>query len=257
MAEMFDDDRIQVSDLTEQLLAHPLYRAVADEVGLRRFMRAHVFCVWDFQSLLKALQRALSCVTVPWVPRGDPEGRRLINEVVLEEESDEAPGGGYLSHFEVYLDAMKACGADTAPIEGVIDAVEGGQDLTTVLSTRALPAGVAKFSGATFRIIASGEIHRMVAAFTYGREDIIPDMFRAFVRDLSARAPARWGAFMWYLERHIESDGERHGPISHRLLAKVCGGDERLWREAGETAREVIGARIELWDAILAEMETP
>jgi hypothetical protein len=77
-----------VGDLFERLLSHHLYQHICDERSLRLFMRAHVFAVWDFQSLIKALQRMLTCVEIPWLPSGDPLARRLINEIVLDEESD-------------------------------------------------------------------------------------------------------------------------------------------------------------------------
>ena len=86
----------------ERLMRHPLYDELRDEESLRVFMRSHVFAVWDFQSLLKALQRCMTCVEVPWFPTADPTARRLVNEIVLDEESDTVPGGIFLSHFELY-----------------------------------------------------------------------------------------------------------------------------------------------------------
>ncbi len=112
---------IRVSDLVSRLVAHPLYGRIRDEEMLRRFLESHVYCVWDFQSLLKALQRGLTCVEVPWLPSADPEARRLVNEIVLDEESDEVPGGRHLSHFELYLEAMDAAGADVPRINGLLN----------------------------------------------------------------------------------------------------------------------------------------
>ena len=79
----------------------------------------HVFAVWDFMSLLKVLQRHLTCVDIPWEPKGFRESRRLINEIVLGEESDFV-GGQNISHLELYLDSMKDAKADTAVFEMVI-----------------------------------------------------------------------------------------------------------------------------------------
>jgi hypothetical protein len=97
---------------------HRLTELIGDARSLRLFMEYHVVAVWDFMSLLKALQRDLTCVSTPWTPVGDPAHRRFINELVLTEESDDAPGGGYTSHLELYLKAMNEAGADTAPSGG-------------------------------------------------------------------------------------------------------------------------------------------
>jgi hypothetical protein len=244
--------RVRVDDLVETLVRHPVYHQVRGEKELRQFMQSHVFCVWDFQSLLKALQRSLTCVEVPWLPTADPEARRLINEIVLDEESDLMPDGGYLSHFELYLKAMVQCGADLRGILCVVDFLRGGMDPEEALRAADLPPGVADFVTFTFRIARSGQVHRIAAAFTYGREDVIPGMFQEMVQSLAAQDGCAWSLFLDYLNRHIEHDGERHGPLSRALVQRLCGQDDRLWAEAEETARASIEARLRLWDCISA-----
>jgi hypothetical protein len=246
--------RIHVRDLVDRLVAHPIYSSINDESALRLFMRTHVFCVWDFQSLLKALQMSLTCVTLPWLPTRDREARRLINEIVLDEESDENPDGGYFSHFELYLDAMRACGADSSFIENLTGKLHRGDSFDDVLNNEQLPDGVKRFVGTTLDIARSGAPHRVAAAFTLGREDLIPEMFKQFVAQLSEDSPASWSLFLYYLTRHIETDGERHGPLSHALLSRLCGDDAQLWAEAEETARHSLEARLDLWDSVLANI---
>lgn len=248
--------RIEVSALRAHLVAHPLYRQLTDPESVRVFMRAHVFCVWDFQSLLTALQRSFTCVDVPWRPVGDGGARRLVNEVVLEEESDEHPDGGYASHFEVYREAMRDAGADTTPIDGLLSGLARGRSIDDILDQDVLPPGVSGFVGTTLAVVRSGEPHRLVAVFTHGREDLIPDMFRVMIETLSAADPAGWRKLAWYLNRHVEVDGERHGPIAHALLDQVCGDDPRLWREAQESVEQALNARIALWDAISDEIQS-
>jgi hypothetical protein len=247
---------LHVQDLREQLLEHPLYDAIASEgePALRLFMRSHVFCVWDFQSLLTALQLRLTGVRLPWLPTGDPHARRLINEVVLEEESDEHPDGGYASHFEVYLEAMQEAGADRAPVLGLMQRLPRGEDLEQALAADPLPTGVAEFVGNTLQVARDGDLAALVAVFTHSREDIIPDLFRGLVAGLAARDPSRWRKLAWYLNRHIEMDGERHGPLSHTLLQRVCGDDPGLREQAELAARAALKARIALWDGILADI---
>lgn len=247
---------IDVGDLTARLLSHPLYGSIGSEAALRRFMRAHAFCVWDFMSLLKALQRGITCVETPWHPQGDREARRFINEIVVAEESDAHPAGGFISHFELYREAMHDCGADDAPIASFLARLRGGDSVATALTGVATPAGVQDFVTTTFGFLEDGSLHRIAAAFTYGREEVIPDMFRRLVRQLAQRAPQRWGKFLYYLERHIEVDGGQHGPLAHRLLARLCGDDAQRWREAGEAARRALTARLQLWDAICEDIRS-
>jgi hypothetical protein len=244
---------IDLGDLRTRLLAHPIYGLVDRPERLRRFMEHHVFAVWDFQSLLKALQRELTCCDIPWIPTPDREARRLVNEIVLDEESDALPDGTHASHFEMYLDAMRHTGADTGPIERLIDALRAGRPLDAALAAAGPPAAAAAFVGRSFAVIESGVAHRLVAAFTFGREDVIPEMFRPLVGTLAARDPKAWGPFRFYLERHIAADDEKHGPACRRIVATLCGEDPRKWAEASATARESLAARIALWDAIVAE----
>ena len=248
---------LPIQDLSERLLSHPLYATLNTEEDLLRFMRAHVFCVWDFQSLLKALQARVTCVDVPWMPTPDPEARRLVNEIVLDEESDVAPGGGHLSHYELYVDGMRAAGADLAPIEAFAADLAAGVPWREALASEGLPAGVSRFVRTTLELATSGKTHEIAAGFAYGREEVIPDMFRRLVDRLAERSPEQWGTFRFYLERHIECDEDEHGPAARALVERLCGDDERLWGEALQAARRCLEVRLELWDATLQATTAP
>lgn len=251
-----------------ELLQHPVYARVTDARGLRKFMETHVFAVWDFQSLLKAMQRQLTCTSVPWVPTADPEARRLVNEIVLDEESDELPRDeaerlglmgpkGPLvsaSHFEIYLAAMRQAGANTRPIGRLITLLRDGMPLATALASCGGPPAALDFVRHTFSVIESGETHRIVAAFAYGREDVIPSMFRNLVASLAEEDPDTWGIFRFYLERHIVHDDEKHAPLCRQIAASLCGDDPVKWSDASATARSCIQARIALWDAIALDL---
>ena len=243
-ANSIDGIEARIAPLRERLTRHPLYEAIQTPEHLRLFMESHVFAVWDFMALLKALQRELTCVTVPWVPTRWPESRRFINEIVLGEESDQFDGRA-VSHFEVYLEAMEECGADTALIRQLVQSVPSG------LLIESAPKAARQFVEATFALIREGNLAALAAAFTFGREDVIPDIFRELVRDLNEKQPGRFGKFIWYLERHIEVDGEDHGPLSLRMVADLCGGDPELWEDAAAAAETAIEARLALWDGIL------
>ena len=245
---------IDVGALRDRLVSHPLYGLIDGPDRLRQFMAAHVFAVWDFQSLLKALQQRLTCTSIPWLPTPDPEARRLVNEIVLDEESDALPEGGSASHFELYLDAMRQAGADTQPIERLLDLLRGGRPLSAALDACDCPPEAAAFVRRSFAVIESGSTPAIAAAFTYGREDVIPDMFRGLVGKLSAEDPAAWGRFRFYLERHIEHDDEHHAPVCRQIVARLCGDDPATWAQAEAAARECLAARIALWDAIAASL---
>jgi hypothetical protein len=221
---------------------------------MHTFMEAHVFAVWDFQSLLKALQRLVTCVEVPWLPTSDPEARRFINEIVLDEESDQTPRGGYLSHFELYVQAMTECGANVGPIQRLIQSLRAGRSLEEALDNSAAPAGVRQFVHTTMGIALSAKVHCIVAAFAYGREEIIPTMFRRLVDQLAMLSPQSWETFRYYLDRHIGMDADRHGPQSRNLLERLCLDNALLWSEAVETAKISLHARIQLWDNVLESL---
>lgn len=243
----------KLSGFREELVQHPVYKGLHCMDAVRTFMKYHVFAVWDFMSLLKALQRAVTCVEVPWVPRGEPDVRRFVNEIVLAEESDEDGRGGYLSHFELYCQAMEECGADTRPVETFLEALREGGDTRSALRRAAVPEPVRQFVEHTLTIASCGQTHRIAASFFFGREDVIPDMFRALVEDLRAEFP-QLRQLIYYLDRHIEVDGDDHGPRAYSLLTALCHDDPVLLEEAAETARASMRARYALWDGVLAEI---
>ncbi|MCK5945184.1 MAG: DUF3050 domain-containing protein [Planctomycetes bacterium] len=241
----------RLQPLRERLLTHPVYGALRTPADLHTFLGMHVFAVWDFMSLLKALQRRLTCVDEVWRPTGDVESRRLVNEIVLGEESDEV-GGGFTSHFELYLGAIRQAGGSTAAIDEVLRRLDAGDDVARALA--AAPEAARRFSMTTFEIVRSGSLPAIAAAFTLGREDVIPAMFTELLRDLRAAGAADTSILIDYLDRHVELDGDQHGPMAARLLARVCGADPAAWRQATAAAESSLRARLALWDGVLAAL---
>jgi len=240
----------QLAPTREQLVAHTVYQSLHSLADLRQFMQHHVFAVWDFMSLLKALQRDLTCVAVPWVPKGNPATRRLINEIVLEEETDVDQQGRPASHFELYLRSMEECGADTQPIRMFLETLATGSSVAAALVQANAPATVREFVLSTFAIINLGQPHTTAAAFTFGREDVIPDMFRHLVSDLNARFPGQLDTFTYYLNRHIELDEEVHTPLAQQMVRELCGDSIERWQQAEQIAVRCMQARVALWDGI-------
>jgi hypothetical protein len=245
----------KLKPLYAQLGSHPLYASFRTIEDLRVFMEAHVFAVWDFMSLLKALQRGLTCVDVPWVPSAMPESCRLVNEIVLGEESDTYQGQ-HLSHFALYRMAMEKCGASTVAIDRLVFALRDGADLHEAVRGSRAPEEAKLFVRDTFHILSESKLHVIAAAFTFGREDLIPEMFKGFVRDLNRDLAGDLDTFLWYLERHIEVDGEEHGPMALQMIAELCGDDDSKWAEAEEAAVFALQSRIHLWDGIAAHITT-
>ena len=239
----------QTRPLRDSVATHRIYSTITDIERLRTFMEHHVFAVWDFMSLVKALQKSLTCVSVPWIPRGDPLSRRLINEVVLDEESDESTGG-YLSHFEIYLQAMEQCGADTTRVNDFIERIRSGDDVREAMLRAEIPEPARAFVEKTWDIIESQSPHRIAAAFTLGREEVIPEMFQNLLKTIEKRLPVELGHFSYYLDRHIHADADRHAPMAMRMLVALCGEDADKWREAAETTQVALQARQEFLDAI-------
>lgn len=246
--------RADLGPMRSALAGHGVYAALRTPAQLHTFLEHHVFAVWDFMSLVKALQRELTCTTVPWVPRGDPALRRFISEIVLGEECDLDAHGQAVSHFELYLRAMRQCGADTGPIMRFVTAVAGGEDVVTALHSAGAPPAAVAFVHHTFTVLATGDVLAVAASFTFAREDMIPVMFRHFIDELRARFPGAYDDLAWYLDRHIAVDGDSHGPLARRLVASLCGDDGERWHAASTVARSSLEARCALWDGIMAAL---
>jgi hypothetical protein len=233
-----------------RVIDHPLYQKLDDLAAVRTFMRHHVFAVWDFMSLLKSLQQSLTCVQVPWVPTEHTNSRRLINDIVLVEESDEL-GGGFTSHFELYLSGMTQAGADRTAIDAFIGLLRRDVPVLSALQEAQVPAAAAAFTSMTWDIVQTAPVHCQAAAFAFGREDLIPDMFDQVV-EVNSAAGNRLSVFLDYLERHIQVDSEEHTPMAMQMLADLCGDDTGKWRECEEMVNASLTARTILWDGILA-----
>ena len=244
----------QISEARNAVISHPLYAALNSHRAIQTFLEHHVFAVWDFMSLLKSLQRNLTCVELPWVPTGPTGSRRLINDIVLVEESDELRGG-FISHFELYLDGMAEARADTSVIHAFIEQLRAGRPVLEAIDAVGVPAPAAEFVRLTWGLIERAPVHAQAAAFAFGREDLIPDMFQRVV-GVNERLGSL-DTFVDYLARHIEVDGEEHTPMAMQMLADLCGDDAAKWAESAETVNLALAARARLWDGILAAIGDP
>jgi len=244
-----------IEPLRQEIIHHKVYSVIRDIEDLRLFMHYHVYAVWDFMSLLKSLQNHLTCTTVPWFPKGDADTRHLINEIVVGEESDIDDKGQRKSHFELYLDAMSQCGADTTGMQRFVAALQQHPDLQQAFDKAGTPEEAQDFVKFTFKTIGSGKASLQAAIFTFGREDLIPGMFMSMINDLHQSLPDSISTFKYYLERHIEVDGDHHSHLALQMTSNLCGDDAAAWAEAEAATIESLNMRIRLWDGVYNQIK--
>lgn len=244
----------ELLDLREQLNSHKLYNKINSIESLKLFMENHVFAVWDFMSLLKSLQFHLTCIRIPWFPSESPFLTRLINDIVFEEESDLNELNQPKSHFEMYLEAMHQIGANTKHVDQLLNHLKSGKNLEDSLNEINIHEEVISFVNYTFQIISSNEVHKIASAFAFGREDIIPDMF---LEILKTEDPDnnRYNKFRYYLNRHIQLDGDKHGLQSTQMVFELCNNNQVKLHEALQVAKQSIKQRLLLWDCIAVLLE--
>jgi hypothetical protein len=234
---MKNDIKLKQAELTK----HPVYATFSNLDSIRHFMGYHVFAVWDFMSLLKSLQIHMTCVSLPWKPSKYPtEMVRLINQIVVGEESDLDQEGHPVSHFDLYLRGMEEIGADTTLIKKFLETGD----------YRIIPSGAREFVEFNINLARNGHVVEVASSFFFGREKLIPDMFQAIVDTLKnekVNAPT----FLYYLERHIEVDSGEHGPLALKALSHLTGGDPALEMMALDSGLKSLDMRSALWDEVL------
>jgi hypothetical protein len=250
-SQRFEQLQNTLGPLRSALLNHPIYAEVNSLSRLREFRQMHVFAVWDFMSLVKRLERELTSNSLPWTPPHSARLARFTNEVILGEESDLGLDGTPISHFELYLRAMDEVGADTTPIRSFTAQLSLGAPWEELLEDFSLPSGVRRFVSETLACALHSSIVEVAAAFFFGREDVIPEMFQRLL-GLWSDAKAEVPHFTYYLERHIELDGGSHGPLAHEMLTTLAGQRESNWHKAAIAAQRAIASRIQLWDSVRA-----
>lgn len=234
----------------EQLLNHQLYHKLNSTKAIQIFMEYHVFAVWDFMSLVKALQRKLTCTDLPWMPVGSPSTRRLINEIVWGEESDVDQFNQPASHFELYLKSMEEIGANTTPIKNLLAEILNGKSWEAAVNEALIPEEIKSFLNFSLITATKAPVHVVASVFNYGREDLIPDLFIAIIKDMAQEKGTDFGTLVYYFERHIEVDSGEHGPMAKQMIQELCGDNIQLWDQANDAAKEALKKRIALWNFI-------
>jgi hypothetical protein len=239
-----------IEPLKHQLANHPLYKEIITLDDLKIFMEHHVFAVWDFMSVLKVLQQKLTYMHIPWIPYGNANTRYLINQIVLEEESDLDIEGNRISHFELYLAAMEQVGCNTLPIKTLMANLQDGKIFSEALNNSNIPSAAKSFIKNTVETsIASNKIYTQATVFTFARRDLLPEMLVNFVKELNHQNPENISILKYYIDRH----GKREDQLllATEMTEDLCGNDEDKWLEATYAVIRCLHARIQLWDSIL------
>ena len=256
MFNFLKSDLLRILDSTQNerdiLLSHKIYSSIQTIDDLHVFMENHVFAVWDFMSILKTLQKKLTCTEVPWTPKGGGTSARLLNEIVTEEESDIDIYGEYKSHFEMYYQAMNEAGANTEKIESFLTNVSLGVDEALIKSNAPRPAK--NFVKTTFSMLENAPDYVVASMFTFGREEVIPNMFRSIIGKIDKDFKGKLKNFIYYLDRHIGVDEDEHGPAALKMIKVLCENDDEKWNEAANAAKKTMEARIIFWNEILDEL---
>ena len=206
--------------------------------------------------LLKELHRRIVCTQAPWFPPKDVYCAHLINRILVEEESDRTEDQQhYLSHFELYLTAMKQVGANRQPIQTFLSLLKIGCDVTKALYELKLPLSVQQFVTTTFSFFPD-EPHVLAAVFVYGREAITTSLFtpliQRFRQTLSMEDQSRVSTLQYYLKRHIELDHANHFPQALQMLDHLAGNDSQKWTEIAGAAQQALEARLDFLTSIHA-----
>ena len=240
----------------DKLLNHRLYSNIERIEDLQIFTENHIYAVWDFMSLLKALQIKLTCTKTPWVPNNNSQTAYLINEIVLAEETDVNQLGERKSHYELYIDAMIDIGAKIKfPIKN-INEIASSKNVFASIDSLKLHKNIKEFLQFTFSVIEEGKPHKIAAIFTFGRENLIPNMFNEILREFEKNIKDKdISKLIYYFERHIELDEDEHGPMALEMVSMLAENDQKKWDEIEKISIEALEKRILLWDAINDQLE--
>ena len=246
----------QIEPLRQKLLNHSLYSKINRIEDLRTFTQNHVYAVWDFMSLLKSLQLILTCTKTPWMPNKNSETAYLINEIVLAEETDINQEGIRKSHYELYLDAMLDIGASTEKSSENIFKLSQSNDIDKCIKDLDIHPNIKEFLHFTFSVIREGKPHKIAAIFTFGRENLIPNMFTEILHEFEKNIKgSNIGKLIYYFERHIELDEDEHGPMALEMVTELAKNDKIKWQEIEDISITALNKRILLWDAIYDQLE--
>lgn len=278
-ARSITDLQARLAPKIQRITDHSLAETLTDYCALQCFMQHHVFAVWDFLCLLKALYRRLACTDILWHPPIDAKAAHYLHQILGEEEGDTGltPNHTPISHFEWYLRAMTQCGADICGImhlqnwlqthKTTADWVDSAPEMRAYRSVQhalihpVIPIASRVFVCSTFRLI-NQSLPALAAAFVFGREGITSGLFLRVMGNAQLLPKQALSArlFVQYLQRHVSLDQDEHFPQALKILERLCQTDPKKWQAAESGAEQALEARFvflnSIQKAILRKNET-
>ena len=250
--DILESNKNKLDELKHKITTHPLFANKLEPKHMCKFMESHIFAVWGFMSILKSLQKIITPSNLPWIPNKNTKNGlvNFVNEIILSEESDYIEGIGFISHFEIYLLAMKNMGAKTDQLDKLTSRIiEKGYNEKYIDDVDA-SAEVKSFLKYDLEVSMNGTLPEIIGAFTLGREKVIPNMFSYILPAIEETSTSKY--LITYLERHIDIDGDRHGPLSMKLLNASC--DKEQLSIAYAAAIKSLELRLLVWDKIYEDI---
>ena len=80
-------------------------------------------------------------------------------------------------------------------------------------------------------------------------------MFLGIIEQSGEHGASKYKKLEYYLKRHIELDGDEHGPLALSMIKALCGSDNQKWNDVLEYSKQALHYRIELWDSIAEKLK--
>jgi hypothetical protein len=145
---------------------------------------------------------------------------------------------------------MEEIGADTTPMKNLLAEIQNGTPWEKAVAKSSIPDEIKSFLNFSLTTATQAPVHVIASVFTYGREDLIPDLFIAIIKEMAKEKGANYSTLVYYFERHIEVDSGEHGPMAQQMIKELCGDNSQLWEQANNAAQQALQKRIMLWNFI-------
>ncbi len=137
-----------------------------------------------------------------------------------------------------------------------ISEIASSKNVFASIDNLELHKNIKEFLQFTFSVIKEGKPHKIAAIFTFGRENLIPNMFNEILREFEKNIKDKdISKLIYYFERHIELDEDEHGPMALEMVSMLAENDQKKWDEIEKISIEALEKRILLWDAINDQLE--